>query len=181
MGPGAYDPDRADGITKTKVVGVTMDTSAADRASYIQDKNTIGPGQYEETKQFGSESKTFTIGERRFEKVRETSLGPGAYSPERADGVTMTKMVNIHMGSSPARTEIVSKTSTSVGPGAYTYEKRFGEETKTFRIGERREEKVVETMGPGLYDVERGDAITRVRSTNINMGTSPTRRDGFIK
>ena len=44
MGPGAYDPDRADGITRTKIVGVTMDSSAADRASYIQDKNTIGPG-----------------------------------------------------------------------------------------------------------------------------------------
>ena len=108
-------------------------------------------------------------------------MGPGAYSPERADAVTKTKTVNIHMGSSPARTEIVSKTSTTVGPGAYTYEKRFGEETKSFRIGERREERIVETMGPGLYDIEKGEAITRVRSTNINMGTSPTRRDGFIK
>ena len=44
MGPGAYDPDRADGITKTKIVGVTMDTSTADRASYIVDKNAVGPG-----------------------------------------------------------------------------------------------------------------------------------------
>ena len=36
-------------------------------------------------------------------------------------------------------------------------------------------------MGPGDYDAERADAMTRVRSTNITMGASPTRRDGFVK
>ena len=34
---------------------------------------------------------------------------------------------------------------------------------------------MVETMGPGNYDIERGDAMTRVRTTNITMGTSPSR------
>ena len=66
--------------------------------------------------------------------------------------------------------------TTEIGPGQYSYEKQFGEETKTFRIGERREERVVEeTAGPGQYDIERGDVITRVRTTNINMGSSPAR------
>ena len=75
---------------------------------------------------FGENTKTFTIGERRVEKVTE-SLGPGAYSPERADAITKTKMVNIHMGSSPSRPDFVSKAATShVGPGQYDDGKRFG-------------------------------------------------------
>ena len=104
-------------------------------------------------------------------------MGPGAYSPERADALTKTKMVNIHMGSSPSRPDLVSKSAMShVGPGQYDDGKRFGSDSRTFTIGEKRAVKMTETMGPGLYDIERGDAITRVRTTNINMGTSPTRR-----
>ena len=30
-------------------------------------------------------------------------------------------------------------------------------------------------MGPGLYDIEAGDAMTRVRTKNITMGGSPDR------
>ena len=104
-------------------------------------------------------------------------MGPGAYSPERADGVTRIKTTNVTMGTSPSRALLAAKTSTTteVGPGQYSYEKRFGEETKSFKIGERREEKIVETMGPGLYDIDAGDAMTRVRTKNINMGSSPAR------
>ena len=30
-------------------------------------------------------------------------------------------------------------------------------------------------MGPGTYDIDRVDNITRVRTTNINMSASPSR------
>ena len=104
-------------------------------------------------------------------------MGPGQYSPDRADGITRVRAANVNMGTSPSRADLAAKVSktTEVGPGQYDYEKRFGEETKSFRIGERREEKVVETVGPGLYDIERGDAITRVKAANITMGASPSR------
>ena len=56
----------------------------------------LGPGQYEDRRQFGEDVKSFKIGERRTEKVVE-SLGPGAYSPERADSITRTKTVNVQI------------------------------------------------------------------------------------
>ena len=104
-------------------------------------------------------------------------MGPGLYDIEAGDALTRVRTTNITMGTSPSRAQMTQKTATTeIGPGQYAYEKQFGEETKTFRIGERRTEKAVETTaGPGDYDLERGDAITRVRTTNINMGSSPAR------
>ena len=48
----------------------------------------MAPGQYDDGIRFNTSSKSYTIGEKRPEKVRETSVGPGAYSPEKADGQT---------------------------------------------------------------------------------------------
>ena len=54
MGPGAYDADRADSITRTKIQNINMGTSAS-RGTIVQKTTSeIGPGQYEDRKQFGS-------------------------------------------------------------------------------------------------------------------------------
>ena len=42
-------------------------------------------------------------------------MGPGAYSPERADAITKTKIKNVNIGQSAARA--VSKTDVNVAPG----------------------------------------------------------------
>lgn len=44
----------------------------------------MAPGQYDDGKRFNSDVKGFKIGEKRLEKPSE-GMGPGAYSPERAD------------------------------------------------------------------------------------------------
>ena len=82
----------------------------------------VAPGQYDDGIRFNSNVKSFRIGEKRAEKMTE-SMGPGAYSPERADAITKTKMVNINMGGSPARP--VKKTDVDVAPGQYDDGIRF--------------------------------------------------------
>ena len=47
----------------------------------------VAPGQYDDGIRFNSNAKGFKIGEKRPEKVNE-GIGPGGYSPERADGLT---------------------------------------------------------------------------------------------
>ena len=69
-------------------------------------------------------------------------MGPGCYSPERGDAVTKAKMPNINMGSSPARGSFIKKDDANIGPGQYDDGKDFGRETKSFRIGEKRQERV---------------------------------------
>ena len=95
-----------------------MGKSQTGRDNFVKTSEiTVGPGQYEEINEFGTEVKSFRIGERREEKVVET-LGPGAYSPDRADAITRVKTQNINMGSSPSRASLTRKTgAVDVGPG----------------------------------------------------------------
>ena len=65
MGPGTYDADRADGVTRSKMPNINMGSSPA-RGSFIKkDDANIGPGQYDDGKDFGKETKSFRIGEKR--------------------------------------------------------------------------------------------------------------------
>ena len=183
MGPGQYSPERGDSLTKTKIRTVNMGSSPA-RGSFIKkDDANLGPGQYDDRNyEFGAQTKSFTIGEKRQERVVET-MGPGTYDPDRADGVTKAKMPNINMGSSPARGSFTKKDDANLGPGQYddrNYE--FGSQTKSFTIGEKRQERVVETMGPGQYSPERGESLTKTTTTRtINMASSPARPASFAK
>ena len=57
MGPGAYDPDRADAITKTKTTTAVNMGASPDRGSFMnrQSDANIGPGQYDDRNyEFGS-------------------------------------------------------------------------------------------------------------------------------
>ena len=69
----------------------------------------------------------------------------------------------------------------SVAPGQYDDGKRFNSNVKPFRIGEKRETVVTTSLGPGAYDHEKADAITKYKMPNINMGTSPSRSKSFAR
>ena len=112
----------------------------------------------------------------------ETTAGPGSYDHTRAESLTKTKMVNIDMGKSKARPGTFAKEgATDVSPGQYDDGIRFNSGVKGFKIGERREEKIEMTAGPGSYDYERADRQTRTKTVNIDMGTSPSRPGTFAR
>ena len=179
MGPGAYDHERADTVTKTKIANIDMGSSPA-RITKRNDVD-VAPGQYDDGVRWNSNVKSFRIGEKRTEKMTE-SMGPGAYSPERADAITKTKMVNINMGSSPSRPSTFARGGdVNVAPGQYDDGKNFGSDTKAFRIGEKRETRIQETMGPGSYNPERAEAMTKTKVTTVNMASSPSRPGTFAK
>ena len=69
-------------------------------------------------------------------------MGPGAYDHEKADAVTKTKIVNINMGSSPSRPTSFARKDVDVAPGQYDDGIRFNSNVKSFKIGEKREEKI---------------------------------------
>jgi len=157
--------------------------SSPSRGSFIKkDDANLGPGQYDDRNyEFGSNTKSFIIGEKRQERIVE-SMGPGQYSPERGDSLTKTRVKTVKISSSPARPVSFAKQGdTNVGPGQYddrNYE--FGTNSKSFTIGEKRLERVVETMGPGTYDPDRADGVTKQKIPNVNMGSSPS-RGSFIR
>ena len=109
-------------------------------------------------------------------------MGPGAYEPDRADGVTKSKMPNINMGKSPARPVSFARGGdVDVAPGQYDDGKRFNDGVKSFKIGEKRAEKPREGMGPGAYSPERSDALTKPKIANIDLGGTPARPSSFAK
>ena len=86
MGPGAYDPDRADGHTKPKMPNITMGGSPSRPQSFAKGGDVdVAPGQYDDGIRFNSNVKGFKIAEKRETRTVE-SMGPGAYDPDRADG-----------------------------------------------------------------------------------------------
>ena len=101
--------------------------------------------------------KSFKIGEKRETRIEQTA-GPGTYEPTKAEGITKQKTPNINLGSSPARPQSFAKANdTEAAPGQYDDGIRFNSGVKGFRIGEKREERIKESMGPGAYSPERAD------------------------
>ena len=144
-----------------------MGTSSA-RPEKIDDVN-VAPGQYDDGVRFNSSTKAFKIGEKRYEHIHE-SVGPGAYAPERAEALTKHKTPNVHISSSPARPASFAKGGdVDIAPGQYNHEKKFGADTKSFKIGEKRERYQQTTVGPGEYEPTKAEGITRHKSPNVNM------------
>ena len=78
------------------------------------------------------------------------------------------------MGSSPARPSGFAK-ETDAAPGQYDDGVRFNTGVKGFTIGEKRETRIEQTAGPGTYEATRAESLTKTKSANINMGSSPSR------
>lgn len=182
IGPGSYNPELAESMTKTKTTTTINMASSPGRPSTFA-RNTdvnVSPGQYDDRNyKFGSNSKGFTIGEKRETKVSD-GIGPGAYNPERAESMTKTKTTTtINMSSSPGRPSTFARANDSdQSPGQYDdrYYK-FGNSSKGFTIGEKRETKIESTVGPGSYDADRANNLTKPKLSNVNMGSSPSRPD----
>ena len=86
------------------------------------------------------------------------------------------------MGSSPARPNSFAKGGDlDVAPGQYDDGMRWNSGVKSFKIGQKREEHIPQTAGPGTYDPEVADRLTKQKMVNINMGSSPARPSSFAK
>jgi hypothetical protein len=59
-----------------------------------------------------------------------------------------------------------------------TYPK-FGDDAKTFTIGEKRPEKSSEGIGPGQYSPERAEAITKPKTKIVVFSKQPSRPQSF--
>jgi hypothetical protein len=94
----------------------------------------VDVGSYSIGKEFGSDAKPFTIGEKRKEPIRRT-VGPGDYEPTRADSVTRSKSRTtlIVNDKSPSRAIIAIPSQVgSTGPGQYDEKRKFGDDAKPF-------------------------------------------------
>ena len=78
----------------------------------------MGPGHYnDKNKDFGYKLPNMKIGEKKYEPILKT-LGPGEYSPEKADPLVKSKIKSVLISKSKSRQN--SRTpSPRLGPGHY--------------------------------------------------------------
>jgi hypothetical protein len=53
---------------------------------------------------------------------------------------------------------------TDLGPGEYESDHKFGENPKNFTLGIRRHVNIPVTAGPGEYNHENADLLTKIRN-----------------
>ena len=137
-----------------------------------------GPGTYDSPVKFGKDVKTFTIGEKRHERIEND---PRDYSPERGEALTKAKTPNIDMGKSQSRPSTFAKPGTDAdgGPGTYDSPVKFGKDIISFKIGEKRPERIDNDNRD--YSPERAEALTKAKTPNVDMGKSPSRPSTFAK
>ena len=104
VGPGSYDLSNGEAMTMHRSPNIDLGSSPARPNTFAKTGSgaDVAPGQYDDGIRFNSNSKSFTIGEKRTEKTVET-IGPGAYSPERADMMTKTRVTQVNIASSTSR------------------------------------------------------------------------------
>jgi len=172
-GPGNYDAK--DAFTKNRVQSYKMG-SVTQRTEMVSRErvSSPGPGNYDSPSRLGKDCATYTIGQKREEKIRGDSPGPGAYNAN--ESVLKDRVVSHKMGST-SRTEIVHKeTSSKPGPGAYDSPSKLGKGV-CYSIGEKREERIkIDSPGPGAYTANDSVVKERIRSTKM----SKTERGEFV-
>jgi hypothetical protein len=58
-----------------------------------------------------------------------------------------------------------------VSPGQYDDGKDFLSDVKGFKIGEKRPQKLDDSVGPGRYNPDKADAYTKPQAPQINIGS----------
>jgi hypothetical protein len=94
-----------------------------------------------------------TIAVKREHKIPRT-VGPGEYSPEKADEQVFEHHRENDFGHN-GRKEVVHDPSN--GPGTHEEHRNFGYDTKDMTIAGKREHKIPRTVGPGEYSPEKAD------------------------
>ena len=107
-------------------------------------------------------------------------MGPGEYSPEIGDHLTKPKEPITIFSKNVSRPRNFGNAGAedNGGPGAYDSPVRFGDDVKGFKIGEKRDGKIEDGVGPGTYDPELADNLTKTHNPAFDIGgNSPSRSD----
>lgn len=92
--------------------------------------------------------------------------------------MTKPKQAEVDFSRSPGReTSFGRPQDGRAEPGTYDNMYDWKTNSKGFTIGEKRETRIEQTVGPGEYDADRATNLTKTKTVNINMGSSPSRPD----
>jgi hypothetical protein len=180
-GPGRYSPEMTH-LVHNPTFKMDSGTRRPDNFTKKLDYHAE-VGLYNTSTDFGSNAKSFKIVENKpFHRRQQTEVhvGPGTYNVQKSTllpktpSVTFGSRVMKENSRSPVRKPSYSTTHEFTA-------KPFGSDTKSFKIGERSQERVSNVPGPGQYDFTRADSQTKVKIPSTRLDIGGSRPDHFVK
>lgn len=131
----------------------------------------MGPGAYNTIKPFGSDAKGFTMKKKTDYSIISQTPAPGQYNVSAADNQTKfkTKAAVIPQKTSNVRASY-RLDDRKPSPGEYNVAKPFGSDAKGFTIGTKKEKTIEVSPGPGDYNKDRSESLTKHRSRDVSFG-----------
>ena len=136
-----------------------------------------GPGSYSgQASKFGSGVPTFTISSTNRDKSKSMKAddkngGPGQYDVDKSTQHIKPRIQSALISKTrrPDVNGVKKDAAEGAGPGDYTEPRVFGKDTKSFKIGEKRPQKIRKSVGPGEYEVEKAINIVRNSSQTFKI------------
>jgi len=174
-GPGYYNPDQADKVTKDRSRGATFNSPGRkDLAAKSSRDLDQGPGTYDARDPSKGAGKSFTIGAKRPTKFEKSNVGPGTYSQSTKATKERTKSATI---SKPTATPKKRPSRTSIGPGAYEPPTKFGSNAKGFQMsGKRPSFRRDNTPGPGFYQTSNNSTLKHNQQSHKMTSPTPAKK-----
>ena len=177
-----YDPEKEFKQTRHSSPSAFIKKTGKARMEFAdKSKVDLGPGQYDDSKGFGSEVKGLTwrkpSPEKRVVDNRNYAVDPEKefkQTRHRSPSAVITKD-----GAARPSTFADQSKKDFAGPGHYKTARNFGENAKSFTIGTKTETKIETSAGPGQYDAERSLSVTKSRSKAALIGKDKARPDTF--
>lgn len=179
-GPGAYQIDKADKLTKSASQVHSMRPRVKDVSTKTVTETDAG--RYNPHKDFGAAVGKMTIGERSRERAVSNTPPPGAYNPDNALSLTKPKSTaTIIRRDSAPRVAYIRQPGQTPDPGQYHDAGRgFGYNTPRMTISAAKQKwrPLNDNPGPGYHDAVH--TLTRPRTPGVEISKSRTRRDEFL-
>ena len=187
-GPGAYDAEKGDHLTKKNLATTALLKQSISRPS--SKTNNVGPGQYETEEPFAKVRGFYFAGSGHRGATKPTDApGPGQYDYiDTLNGLNSSQKNTVF--SKAPRPDSITRSKIGVpGPGQYNITElpskvdqfrsnggyRFTHSTKSSNHGNR------DMPGPGAYDADTGLGGTMNRSKGYSVSRAPLRPDSSNK
>lgn len=165
LGPGTYEADKA----MQSIMPRSKSTAfKSPRATRLPQRTEISPDADDRhVRPFGSELKGINFG-RKYEFKADDNPKIGQYEPERAEAITKTRARNTYIAKDVKYYERPPETLPD--PGQYDgHIRQFGSEAKSFKMGQKYEEKYDANLGPGSYEPDRALLYTMPKTSSTTI------------
>ena len=159
-----YDTDAANNLTKSRAKSALMSKTGRPDINRRVEPGTgdLGPGAYDDGKDFGKGVVGHSFGKPKPEKVVSDDRDYKDFDMNKTRAKSPAAIINKN---TPSRPKSFALDTNEGGPGQYDSTTNFGQGLKKMTFDKTARTKPIEqSTGPGQYDPDRAASLTKSRS-----------------